>query len=648
MGSYKLYVPNEKVWTGACEENRFSSDSADYIVLENAIIEPIRLVPRNGAAETTYLGGACKSDGSFVAGLVRSPSNLKMNLSVFDSYPVKEPDITYLEGEYIYGGAFIHRLFGHTITDSMVRLWYVIKHATETQKIIFIAGEGCVHPVFWIIMDMLGISRERIIIADRVYRCEKLYVPDQSYSMFGKYNSEITTAYHAVGSYALKQRTDNIKTGKKIYLTRTKLSKKDCFGEEYFENFYRKRGYDIVAPEQYSFAEQIQILAGAEEIVSTLGTLTHLILFIPNKVKLTMLLRINDFSAARPQLMFNSAADADYNVIDVSKSLLPTTHGLGVFVIGPTEHWRRYLDENGFTYTEDELKMDWSCLYDYFSEYTRIYSKYAYSYKKVKDMDMFDVINRMSNVFFGESIYREKMHTESKDSVMKRLRETERKLTALENQRLTFPKLLAAVKPYEKKLSVVSVRPDKLSVNGVEPDAKKYAARAHKKYGLSEATDKFILNFAYAAALSEKDCLVSFADGAELLSESEAAKFRNSAYDVLLFKKHTFVRTVADQYKDTHGEESYKAMTSALCTVCPEYYSSARVILSAHQMIAKNSFVMSSNAFAEYSSWLIPILAAVEKKLSAKDKALLPKIAERLQTVYFIHNKDKYNIAFFE
>ena len=419
MGNYNLYVPNKKEWDNFCKKDYYDNRKPDYKIYENALVEPLKKVLVK-QSDICYLGGVCSENKEFIAGLERSDVNPRMNMSVFDSYRTSPDNISYLDGEYIFGGVIIH-LFGHIITDTLVRLWYVVKNKKENQKIIFVSTTPKIPSSFWMIMEVLGIEKEQIIIADRIYKTKRLIVPEQSFMLYGKYTSEFLSVYRAIGNRLLNSNKESKTYSKKVYLTRTMLSKKDCFNEEYFVNFYKKRGYEIIAPETYPFEEQISILANASEIVSTLGTLTHLALFVPNKVKLTILLRQNEIGAAKQQLMMNSAMDIDYDIVDVSMSLLPTSHAGGVFLIGPTPHWKEYLEKNDIEYSEAELSMDWSCLHDYLLEYTNIYSKNNYPYKRVKNCDMFDVVKRMNYVFNNEVIEREAMQTKSKGEYIKEL-----------------------------------------------------------------------------------------------------------------------------------------------------------------------------------------------------------------------------------
>ncbi len=610
MGNYNLYVPNKKEWDNFCKKDYYDNRKPDYKIYENALVEPLKKVLVK-QSDICYLGGVCSENGVFIAGLERSDTNPKMNMSVFDSYKPSSNDISYLDGEYIFGGVIIH-LFGHVITDTLVRLWYVVKNKRENQKLVFVSTTPKIPPSFWTLMELLGIEKEQIIIADKIYKVQRLIVPEQSFMLYGKYTSEFLSVYRAIGSRLLNSNKENKTYSKKVYLTRTMLSKKDCFNEEYFVNFYKKRGYEIIAPETYPFDEQIRILANAQEVVSTLGTLTHLILFIPNKVKLTILLRQNEVGAARQQLMMNLAMDIDYSLIDVSMNLLPTSHAGGVFLIGPTPHWKAYLDENGFEYSEQDIKTDWSCLYSYLLEYTSIYSKNAYPYKRVKNADIFDVVSRMNYVFNGSYLDRAQMQTKSKA-------EYEKELMLLKpNSGGKIKQALNAVKPSKKAPKVITI----------DEKAETLGEKRLKKL--------------------KCDFVCFNKEGCEMtLSEEDYSRLQNSAFDVILVKENDLKATVKEQYISCHGERSWNIILDALNKSCPNYFSASYKIFACKKLYVNNSFIMRKDVFLKYAKWILPLLKDIRSQLSKEELNLMPQIIERLQTLYFIYNKDEYNVGIY-
>lgn len=78
----------------------------------------------------------------------------------------------------------------------------------------------------------------------------------------------------------------------KIYLSRTLLNDGEDFGELKIEKAFINKGYKVLHPEKYSVEEQVCYLNQSSEVVSTLGSISHLSLFCPPIQKLLFCLRM--------------------------------------------------------------------------------------------------------------------------------------------------------------------------------------------------------------------------------------------------------------------------------------------------------------------------------------------------------------------
>ena len=124
----------------------------------------------------------------------------------------------------------------------------------------------------------------------------------------------------------------------KIYLTRTGLSFSGCVGEEYFENYYRSLGYEIVSPERLPFKQQVALIGCAKEIATTMGTLANQVMFACAGTKLTVLNRSS--LLVKGVIMSAQSAKADATFVDVFMSILPEEQaGNCVYLLGPTKLW---------------------------------------------------------------------------------------------------------------------------------------------------------------------------------------------------------------------------------------------------------------------------------------------------------------------
>lgn len=165
-------------------------------------------------------------------------------------------------------------MFGHVLTETLCRCWFLLQE-NISKKILFTTITSKVPSAFYEFLRLLGIRKEQIIVVSKVTQVKSILIPDQSLMLFSWYMDRWIDVYCCMRENVLKELKQAIFPNK-LYLTRSQLPKKDCIGEEYFEDFYQKRGYEIVAPETLSLIEQIALIYNAKEIICTVGILSHI------------------------------------------------------------------------------------------------------------------------------------------------------------------------------------------------------------------------------------------------------------------------------------------------------------------------------------------------------------------------------------
>jgi len=335
-----------------------------------------------------YEGGVVDSNLRFIAGLERKKGQV-VNYTCMQGYEFKKEDADKSDETVIFGGIFIST-FGHLFAECLSRLWWVIRHRENQQKVVLlgIPGQKKFAEDFF---ELLGIAKERIWRIEKPTRFRKIIVPEQSVRLLSDYKKEYLTVYDEIRSRV------KAKDYEKIYLTRRKFAAQDGINEEFFENFYGNRGYKIIAPEQFTIKEQVEIMAGAEEVVCTQGTLSHLALFCGPGTKLTIIRRTEN--VLRQQILIDQARQLEVTYIDATFNFMPASHAGGVFLYGPTVQFVEYLKRNGFVYRQEEIDFH---IEDYVYEYLMRWCK---NYNEVKNFhtisgwDMFDVLSNMNHVF---------------------------------------------------------------------------------------------------------------------------------------------------------------------------------------------------------------------------------------------------------
>ena len=287
---------------------------------------------------------------------VNNETTMPGGTEMFSSY--RPDEITKSDETVIYAGV-IRDHFGHFITDCLTRLWYAVKNTDDKHRIAFVLDPpdfpefDPFNPEYEIpfiikLMEMVGISRDRVLVVREPTQFTNVIVPKPSCFFSSRYNSELFyVVYDEIKSKI------NPKTEKKIYLSRSKYEKQDIFNETYFEKFFEGQGFKVIYPELLDVEEQIAYVMGADEIACTIGTLSLISVFARKKTRLICLLRSHQISYQ--QYLVNTAMRLDYVYIDVSINLFASMFHLShSYLIGPTVYWTKFLkDEYGIEDTTD-------------------------------------------------------------------------------------------------------------------------------------------------------------------------------------------------------------------------------------------------------------------------------------------------------
>lgn len=106
------------------------------------------------------------------------------------------------------------------------------------------------------------------------------------------------------------------------------------------------------------------------------------------------------------------------------------------------------------------------------------------------------------------------------------------------------------------------------------------------------------------------------------------------------------VRTV---YANDHIEQDWDIMLQALEKLHPDYRKTAEIVQRGVFYYGYNMFLARKEILDAYCEWLFPILEACEEKCGKKENAYQNRyagfLAERLMTVYFLHNEEQYKIV---
>ena len=305
-----------------------------------------------------YLTGVFDENRCFIAAGVKE----REMLSDRDSCVISQAAVEKSEETVLFGGIF-HLHFGVMLLLSTSRLWYLIEHPDTPYRTVFLAErseKNIAENYIRSLTELLGISADRYMILKKPTQYARVIIPDEVLpDGVSGFDSRFVLPFRVIADRVIAE--DGKTDIRRLYLSRTRFIKRgrstDGINEEYYERFYEKRGFAIVHPQELSLREQVRLIASADEIVSTYGTLAHLIsLFAQNGARQIMLLRA---PGAEVWFLFQAAilkmTHLDWYLVDAAKNPFPTIHDNGAFLYFPTDGFRRFLDAMKLPYEENEL-----------------------------------------------------------------------------------------------------------------------------------------------------------------------------------------------------------------------------------------------------------------------------------------------------
>lgn len=224
--------------------------------------------------------------------------------------------------DVVYLGC-IWNCWGHFFTDGLAKAWYLLTdeykqkyHGKVKLAISFINNtlQSCPKPLLSL-YRLLGVNEEDIIVITQPTKFRSVIVPDNSlffHDGMRHITKEYTTTIDAITD-AVPVNLD--KKFEKIYLSRTHFTKGNAdFGERSLESVFRRLGYTIIHPQEYSVLEQIAIFKAAKSFVSTTGSLGHNSVFCNRNTEVILLRKC--WATFDYQLVINEAKELDVTYVD--------------------------------------------------------------------------------------------------------------------------------------------------------------------------------------------------------------------------------------------------------------------------------------------------------------------------------------------
>ena len=385
------------------------------------------ILPAKKIANTSYYeGGVCDKDFKFVSGLARRDYRKPEWGDVIRSYNVDESLLNFVDECVVFGGVFIGH-FGHMVRDNLSRLWWCVQNESSKLKIACIVSFGKVEDYFYEFFDLLNIDRSRVIFITQPTMFKEVIVPEESVHSDSHYLEEWLMPYDKI-ILNVQKKYENVSLPNKIYISKSKYKKsgKTTFNEEYFETFYRNKGYTIIHPEELTVEENVSYISHATDIAATVGTTSSLSMFAKSGARLELLARVDNYFY-ETQCLINEAKKLDWYYIDASMNFMPCNFfSSRIMFVGASPSWKEYVVQRWGEWLNTYEMEPFAC-WNYLVKWLQTYSDNANAFinEKIDTVGVSGLMQRMCNIILNKSIDETKFSSGEPLKIMQKLKDSE-------------------------------------------------------------------------------------------------------------------------------------------------------------------------------------------------------------------------------
>ncbi len=348
----------------------------------------IKKAPDITVNDTVYIeNGIVCVDVSHTSGVVYDDKGILCESSItyrFDgcmAIPSFNDKCDFIDEQVIFMGCgYIFNHFGHFLLEGLSRLYPMLDKKYKNKKLVFVVNKNTKKLPSYVldILGGLGVKQENIILIHKTTRFAGVYVPPQA-SVITKYISNIMNT--VLDAVAKNLENKNLKTYKKIYLSRSKMNDGRTFGESVIEKIFANNGYQIVWPETLSLQDQITLVKNSEIIAGIAGTALHLSLFMKPGGTVIQIKR-NTLNSDNAEIQNDICNFKNLNFVYIAGSIekRPTKHFTDVpQLVGITKFMKQFFDENKFKYTSQDVVCDKYILRQYKKQLCKYKIKRTYT-----------------------------------------------------------------------------------------------------------------------------------------------------------------------------------------------------------------------------------------------------------------------------
>ena len=337
-------------------------------------------------------GGVVDEHGQYV--------KLSAEKFVSGKYNFEFPEIR--DETVCYCGYLMHQ-WGHFLLDSLSRIWYCLEHDNEIEKYVFFTEDGNnvnLSGNYVELFKLLGIW-DKIEIINKPVCFSKVIIPERGF-VGGKYFSKNLLSLFNTISLNAKESESWVQYDK-IYFTRNQYKKSLSadIGYEMLDDYFKKNGFHLIAPETLTLSQLIYTIRHAIVVASGSGSVSHNMLFANNGQKLLILEKTvlnNDY-----QIGVNAARDLDVTYIDANFAFYSVEIGYGPFIIAYRGKLEEYTKDQNLVPPSEKYTTD-KYMLSLFRQYMKQYKK-NYHVRWVLDDWMFPYIDYLREAYLESEAF---------------------------------------------------------------------------------------------------------------------------------------------------------------------------------------------------------------------------------------------------
>lgn len=288
-----------------------------------------------------------KEDINYVGGGLK----ISDDLTIGTLYDFKSDDYKKVDQDVIFIGHISSVCWGHTITDSIGRLWWIV---TELKKNynhlpIYYFSETPLVGNYLEFIKLLGVPLNLFCHISKITHFRSVYVPDTCFDNH-RVSLRYTKEYVSLIDHICRKGSKR-SFPRKIFLMRENSSRQICCSG--LSQIIIDLGYNLVYPEKLSVPDQVSLFQNAESIVSEESSLSHNFLFCKERTKVVILRKANTINVY--QALINQLRHLDVVYIDCHLSVCINQRHRGPFFLYANDNFCSYFNRVTLAFPYDEF-----------------------------------------------------------------------------------------------------------------------------------------------------------------------------------------------------------------------------------------------------------------------------------------------------